>query len=149
MSSPEVWDDASARVLAVAQALSPAVPVKLPNEDFERPNPANYWIDLDVIGQISTPLEISGGVWEETGQIWVKIMLPISRGLRDGLVIRKAISNAFRILKQHDPADPTSLPVGLVYRNGQILDPIGLPTDDGVYSPLALAINYIWQDIPT
>jgi hypothetical protein len=141
MSSPDVWDDVSARVLAAAAALSPSIPVAMPNEEFERPDPPNYWIGLDTIAHTTTPIELTGGMWQESGTVLVHVMLPVFTGIRAGLVIRKAISNAFR--------NVADAPAGLIYRDGQMLDSLGIPSDDGIYRPLSLAVNYIWQDMPT
>jgi Bacteriophage related domain of unknown function len=135
--SPEVWDDALPRIQAAAASI--ALSVELPNEDAgPRPMPPAPWLDIEVAAQGAEPIEIGGKIWEERGQIFLHVMIPVGTGLRAGLVLRKTLSEAFRAV--------TDAPAGLVYRDGQDFDPLGPGTDDGVYRRLSLVVRYIYQD---
>ncbi|MFC7611625.1 phage tail terminator-like protein [Teichococcus aestuarii] len=101
MSSPQVWDDARARIELGAAQLG--LSVAWPNEQFQEPAPfspdggvANLWIAVSIRGDLSEPYEIEGGIWEETGTVEVHVMLPATAGIRPGLLARKALANLFR-----------------------------------------------------
>jgi hypothetical protein len=107
--SPEVWDDALPRIQAAAASI--ALSVELPNEDAgPRPMPPAPWLDIEVAAQGAQPIEIGGKIWEERGQIFLHVMIPVGTGLRAALVLRKTLSEAFRMV--------TDAVAGLVYRDG-------------------------------
>lgn len=139
--SPAVFDDFVPRVQAVAAALG--ISIVLPNEDSSsiRPIPPAPWLDIEVSAQASTAIELGGGVWDEQGTIWLHLMIPVGAGMRDGLVMRKALANSFRGI--------TDAAVGLAYRNDMAMDPMGPGSDDGVYRRLSLLIRYHFQDRTT
>jgi hypothetical protein len=139
--TPEVWDDARARIATVAADLG--LPVAWPNEDGQTwVAPPVPWLEIEASSAASAPIEIGGGIWREDGTIWLHLMLPLGTGIRDGLVQRKAFSAAFR----SDGGALPGAPVGLFYRD-HTFDPLG--ADDGVYRRLSLLIHYDYQDIVT
>lgn len=138
--SPLVWDDVLPRIVAAAAAAG--LTVEIPNEDpGPRPVPPQPWLDIEVAADASNPIEMGGAIWEERGQVFLHVMIPVGTGIRDGLAYRKALSVAFRAV--------SGAPDGLVYRQGQAFDPMGPGTDDGVYRRLTLIIRYDYQDITT
>lgn len=138
--SPVVWNDALPRILAAAASVN--LIVELPNEEAgPRPVPPQPWLDIEVAADAAMPLEMGGAIWEEHGQIFLHVMIPVGSGILDGLTIRKALSVAFRAV--------SGAPNGLVYRQGQAFDPMGPGTDDGVYRRLSLIIRYDYQDVTT
>jgi hypothetical protein len=139
--SPEVWLDAKAVIDATLTGLasnSPPVIIfpEYPNELFEPPEPIQTWLSIDIGGDVAEPIELGGKTWEETGAIWLHLMLPIGDGIENGLTWRKAFSVAFRA------AIPTVQ--GLYYRD-QSFDPLG--AEDGVWRRLSLIIRYEFNDI--
>src|SRR5690348_13637031 len=139
--SPAVWDDAIPRVLAAAATLG--LHVEMPNEEVgERPRGSNFqpspWLDIEVDAESAGSIEIGGAIWDEHGSIFLHVMIPIGTGMRDGLVMRKALSVAFRGI--------TDATEGLIYRNDQSFDPLGPAGDDGVYRRLTLIVRYHYQD---
>ena len=139
--SPEVWDDVRQRVAAVADPIG--LRVVWPNEDAAPPvgvaNPQpKPFLDVEVAGQLMETLEITAVIWQEDGVIYLHLMVPTGTGIRDGLVLRKQFSTAFRQV--------TDQPEGLIYRD-QTFDPLGASTDDGVFRALTLIIRYTYQDI--
>lgn len=138
--SPEVWDDAIPRIVAVAATLG--LHVEMPNEDAgPRPSPPATWVDIAVAANTAGPMQIGYDAWEEHGQIFINLMVPVGAGLRDGLVQRKTFSTAFRGINYTG-----QIPVGLNYSDEQSMDPLGPSVDDGVYRPLTLIVRYTWQD---
>lgn len=144
--SPDVWNDAKPRIAAAAATQSCAV--QYPNERLDAPQNISGdgditllpFIAIDFEGIVTEPVELKGGVWQENGTIWIHVMVPVATGIDAGLAIRKAMSNAFRSVS--DAA------LGVVYRDGQRIDPLGSPTDDGQYRPLSIGVNYIYYDRP-
>jgi hypothetical protein len=137
--SPEVFDDFVPRVQAAATTLG--IGVALPNEDASsiRPVPPAPWLDIEVSAQATTAIELGGTVWDEQGTIYLHLMIPVGVGMRDGLVMRKALATTFRGI--------TDAAVGLAYRNDMAMDPMGPGTDDGVYRRLSLLVRYHYQDM--
>jgi hypothetical protein len=139
--SPEVLDDCLPRIQAACQSLG--ISLALPNEDTDGVRLANPapWVDMEVSAQASTAFELGGAAWDEQGTIWLHLMVPVGTGIRDGLVMRKALAVAFRHL--------TDTAVGLTYRDSMSFDPMGPAADDGVYRRLSLLIRYHYQDRTT
>lgn len=137
--SPEVWADAQPRIATAAAGLG--ITVAWPNETFTPPQTPAIWLDVEGSANTADPIELTGGVWQEDGSIWLHVMVPVGTGIVSGLTARKALSNAFRSVS--DAA------VGLVYRDGMSFDPLAAADDDGVYRRLTVAISYIFQDHPS
>lgn len=129
MSSPAVWTDARARLEAAALA-----PVAWPNEAFAPPEPPGPWIAVEVYGDLSEPIEIGGGTWQESGTLLLHVMVPTGTGIAAGLALRKAAANLFR-----------GLPPGPVLYDGARFDPGGAD-DDGLWHRLSVGISYRYQD---
>jgi hypothetical protein len=146
--SPEIWDDARARITAACSALVPPLPVQWPNEDkIDTTGGGNgnngslgqpiMWLDIEAAGAGSDIIEITGRIWKEDGTIFLHLMIPLNTGIRDGLIIRKTLSEAFRFV--------TDQPPGLFYRS-QDFDPLGPDTGDGSFMRLSLLVRYDYQD---
>jgi hypothetical protein len=139
--SPEVWTDVRQRVGAVASGIG--LRVVWPNEDavppvgIAEPQPKPF-LDIEVAGQITVPVEITSQIWQEQGTIFLHVMIPVGTGVDNGLAVRKQFSEAFRQV--------TDAPEGLTYWD-QSFDPLGPSTDDGVYRALSLLVRYYYQDI--
>lgn len=136
--SPEVFDDCMPRIQAVATQLG--ITLEMPNEIAgPRPSPPQPWVDVEVAAQSAGPMQIGYDAWNEEGQIFIHVMVPIGTGMRDALVQRKAFSTAFRGIN-------VTTPDGLSYSDDQSMDPLGPGGDDGVYRRLTLIVRYLWQD---
>lgn len=136
--TPEVWDDARARIDAAARAL--LIAVNWPNESVgERPDPPTMWIDIEAAAESSNDIEIAGTMWDEQGQIYIHLMVPVGTGVREGFRVRMLLSDAF--------LGVTDGPEGLSYRNGRSFDLMGPPGDDGVYRRLTLIVRYHYQSV--
>lgn len=99
MSSPEVWAEAQAIIQAAADALGLAV--SWPNEESEEPEalpdgtlPPFLAVEIEADG--AEPIELGGGVWDETGTLWLHLLVPTGSGITAGGTIRKTLANAFR-----------------------------------------------------
>jgi hypothetical protein len=135
----EVWDDAIPRIQAVADQLG--ITFEMPNEDAgPRPSPPAPWVQIEVSAESYRPIELGGDTWEELGQIFISLMIPIGSGIRPWLDYLSAFELAFRGLK----AGMT--PEGLVYSENQSSDPLQWTIDDGMYRRLPLIVRYKFQD---
>lgn len=133
MSSPEVWTDAKARILAYATAKP--ITVAWPNEAFTKPEPPAPWLAVEAYGDGSDPIELGiEAAWIEEGSIDVHVMVPVGSGISTGLTIRHEVQDLFRGI------EPTSL----IY-DGASLNRLGPVADDGVYRPLTVRIFYRYQ----
>jgi hypothetical protein len=135
--TPAVWADARARITAAAASLS--LPVAWPNEAFTTPEPPAPWLAVEASASTDDPIELTGGMWQEDGLVWLHVMIPSGSGIDAGLTIRKSLANAFRSV--------TDAAVGLIYQ-GANFDPSGPGTDDGMYQRLTAMVSYIYQDRP-
>lgn len=133
--SPAVWADARARITIAAASLS--LPVAWPNETFKTPEPPVPWLAVEASATTDDPIELTGGMWQEDGFVWLHVMIPAGTGIDAGLTLRKSLANAFRSV--------SDAPDGLIYR-GANFDPSGPGTDDGMYQRLTASIAYIFQD---
>lgn len=133
MSSPDVWTDAKARLLAYATAKP--ITVAWPNEAFTKPEPPAPWLAVEAYGDGSEPIELGrDAAWIEEGSIDVHVMVPVGSGVAAGLAIRKEVQDLFRGIE----------PDELVY-DGAALNRLGPVADDGVYRPLTVRIFYRYQ----
>ena len=137
MSSPEVWIDARSRIEAAA--LVSAERVSWPNEAFDLPDhtasPAPLWLALETSGNLSAPVEIGGGVWQEDGAIWVHCFAPTGTGVLDLRQLAKSVANTFRDLP----------PAPVIYTGAEI--GMGEPGDEnGNWYRISVRIEYRYQD---
>jgi hypothetical protein len=143
--SPEVWDDARARITTACANMAPPVAIQWPNEDTINTSGNGggapiTWLDVEAAGSGSDIIEITGRIWREEGTIFLHLMVPVNSGIRDGLVIRKTLSEAFRFVQDGAP--------GLFYRS-QDFDPLGPDAGTGSFARLSLLIRYDYQDVTT
>lgn len=133
--SPEVFDDCIPRIKAVGEALG--IGVREPNGDFTpQPSPPATWIDIEFATNSAGPIQIGYDAWEEKGQIFIHLMVPVGTGMRDALVQCKALQVAFRGINM-------TTAEGLSYSDDQSTVSGG---DDGTYRPLTLIVIYQFQD---
>lgn len=133
MTSPAVWDDALARATTAGATLGLAV-VDIAAQDLA--GHAGPYVQIETATSLGDRLGL-GEIWqEETGQIWLHIMVRRNTGSRPALVWRKALSTAFRA--------PQDLAPGLVY-HGQSFDPPD-SDDKALWIRFSLAIDYVFQD---
>ena len=135
MTSPVVWQDAFDRAQAAAEPLGLTVKDGL-EQDLNR-NTASY-IYFETASASSGRLGAGEIVDEETGQIWLHLMVRRGTGGIIAITQRKALSVAFRV-----PIAP--LPPGLFY-DDQAFDP---PDADqaGNWSRFSLMVDYRYQDM--
>lgn len=137
--SPEVWDDAIPRIQAVADQLG--ITFEMPNEDAgPRPQPPQAWVQIEVAAESAGPMQIGFDAWEEKGEIYVSLMVPVNAGLYPFLIQRKAFSTAFRGINQ------TTAPAGITYSDDQTFDFLGTDRIEGMYLRLPLIVRYTFQD---
>jgi hypothetical protein len=137
--SPEVWDDAIPRIQAVADLLG--ITFEMPNEDAgPRPSPPQSWVQIEVAADQAGPMQIGYDAWEERGEVYISLMVPVGAGLRPYLVQRKQFSLAFRGINQ------TLTNVGLIYSDNQTFDALGQERIDGMYLRLPLIVRYTYHD---
>ncbi len=142
MSSLAPWTDARAKLEAAGLGISFA----WPNEAFDVPaRPASgavsdalpyMWAAVEMTGQTLAPMELAGGVWLETGTLYVHIMTPTGWGTDDARTVGKAVANVFRGL--------AAAPV--VYLRASIGDG-SAEDEDGAWWRLTVAIDWRYQDI--
>jgi hypothetical protein len=93
-----------------------------------------------VSSDTSGPIQLGGDTWEEHGQIFIFLMIPIGSGMRKWLDYMDAFEVAFRGLR------PGMTPEGLTYSENQSSDPLQWTMDDGMYRRLPLIVRYKFQD---
>ncbi len=135
MTSPVVWQDAFDRATAAAATLGLVVKDALAQDLDTNTSP---WIYFETASASSGRMGVGEIVDEETGQIWLHLMVRRGTGAIDAITKRKALSVAFRV-----PAE--KLPTGLYY-DDQACDP---PDNDqpGNWIRFSLMIDYRYQDI--
>lgn len=132
--SPTVWADAKARLIAGA----PTASFAWPNDPYTLAEPPALWVAVETQGEGSRPIELgAAATWMEHGVLYLHVMVPVGAGIDAAMMLRKTLSDLFR--------NPAGLAAGLSYE-GFRWDPMGPATDDGVYRPLSLAIEYRYQD---
>ena len=137
MSSPEVWLDARGRIEAAA--LVPPQLIHWPNEPFTEPDvaaiPVPLWLMVEISANLSAPIEIGGGVWQEDGSLWVHAFAPTGTGSLELRQLAKAVANTFR-----------GLPPGPVVYTGAEIG-MGEPGDEnGNWYRISTRIEYRYQD---
>ena len=138
--SPEVW--LASRKVIEDTARANSVHVEWPNEDnMRRPPPPAMWIAVEGAANTAGPLQIGYDAWNEHGQIFVHVMVPVGQGVLDGFTLRKVFSTAFRGINFTG-----QLPVGLIYMDDQSFDLLGPASEDGVYVSMTLVVRYTYQD---
>ena len=135
MTSPVVRQDAFDRATAAAMPLGLAVKDALAQDQETNTSP---WVYFETASASAGRLGMGEIVDEETGQIWLHLMVRRGTGAIDAITKRKALSVAFRV-----PAAP--LPAGLFY-DDQGFDP---PDNDqtGNWVRFSLMVDYRYQDI--
>lgn len=135
MTSPVVWEDAFARAQAAASPLGLVVLDILAQDGSDHVGP---WVYFEMASALSDRLGMGELVDEETGQVWMHVMVPRGSGAPQALAMRKALSVAFRV-------PLTAMPRGLFY-DGQTADPPDAD-DTGNWARFSLAVDYRYQDI--
>ncbi len=134
MTSPVVWQDAFDRAKAAGSALGLTV---LDALEQQRTTPDGPFVLFEVASASADRFGAGEIVDEETGQIWLHLMVESGSGALSAITMRKALSVAFRV-----PVSP--LPEGLYY-DGQGFDP---PDADekGNWFRFSLMVDYRYQD---
>ncbi|MFT8951720.1 MAG: hypothetical protein ABF979_05535 [Gluconobacter sp.] len=134
MTSPVVWQDAFDRAKAAGVALGLTV---LDALEQQRTTPDGPFVLFEVASASADRFGAGEIVDEETGQIWLHLMVESGSGALSAITMRKALSVAFRV-----PVSP--LPEGLYY-DGQGFDP---PDADekGNWFRFSLMVDYRYQD---
>ncbi|MFT9093927.1 MAG: hypothetical protein ABF459_02165 [Gluconobacter cerinus] len=134
MTSPVVWQDAFDRAKAAGGALGLTV---LDALEQQRTTPDGPYVLFEVASAAADRLGAGEIVDEETGQIWLHLMVESGSGALSAITLRKALSVAFRV-----PVSP--LPIGLYY-DGQGFDPPNAD-DTGNWFRFSLMVDYRYQD---
>jgi len=134
MTSPVVWQDAFDRAKAAGVALGLTV---LDALEQQRTKPDGPYVLFEVASAAADRLGVGEIVDEETGQIWLHLMVESGSGALSAITLRKALSVAFRV-----PVSP--LPEGLYY-DGQGFDPPDAD-DTGNWFRFSLMVDYRYQD---
>lgn len=135
MSSPAPWLDIRAKVEAAA--LLPVACVQWPNEPFTQPS-GQLWMAVEATGDSLAPIELGGGVWQESGRAYFHIFTPAGWGSSDARQLAKDVSMLFRGLG----------PSNVVYLGGSI--GIGEAADvEGAWWRLSVVIDWRYQDVLT
>lgn len=134
MTSPVVFDDAFARAKAAGAPLGLEV---LDIFDQDREDHVGPWVYFEIASAAADRLGLGEIVDEETGQVWLHLMVPRLSGSLSAITMRKALSVAFRV-----PVSP--LPIGLYY-DGQGFDPPNAD-DTGNWFRFSLMVDYRYQD---
>lgn len=134
MTSPAVWSDAWARAMAAAKADGTAV--LDPADDIGAVPSGPYWV-METDTGLSDRMGAGEPVNQETGTIWLHLMVAKGTGTPAALALRISMSNAFRT---------TEPPSGLSYFE-QHFDPPSLSTDGTRYR-FSLGIAYEFQNLP-
>lgn len=134
MTSPVVWADAWARATAAATASGTRV---LDPAGETTPVPVGpYWV-METDTGLSDRMGAGEPVNQETGTIWLHLMVAKGTGTPAALASRIGMSNAFRT---------TAPPSGLSYSE-QHFDPPSLSADGTRYR-FSLGIAYEFQNLP-
>ena len=135
MSSLVPFSDA--RTLLLAAALVPADRICWPNEPFAVPSadPQASWLKVDCVGDVLVPIEVGATAWQESGVLFVDVMVPAKTGSDTARTLAKAVANAFRQLG----------PRNVVYRQASIGNRQE-PDDEGVWWGLTVTVEWIYQD---
>ncbi|MBS1035390.1 hypothetical protein [Gluconobacter cerinus] len=134
MTSPVVFDDAFARAKAAGAPLGLEV---LDIFDQDREDHVGPWVYFEIASAAADRLGLGEIVDEETGQVWLHLMVPRLSGSLPAITMRKALSVAFRV-----PVTP--VPIGLYY-DGQGFDPPNAD-DVGNWFRFSLMVDYRYQD---
>lgn len=136
MSSPGPWGDAKARIQAAA--VVPDLMTSWPNLAFQKPapEPGVAWVAIEMTSTVLEPIELAGGVWEETGILWVHLFVPWGTGSEYARQLSKDFANVFRSLA---PAPTTYLRAS--FGDG------GRDDVDGNWWRMTTSIEWQYQDI--
>ena len=134
MTSPVVFDDAFARAKTAGAPLGLEV---LDIFDQDREDHVGPWVYFEIASAAADRLGLGEIVDEETGQVWLHLMVPRLSGSLSAITMRKALSVAFRV-----PVTP--VPIGLYY-DGQGFDPPNAD-DVGNWFRFSLMVDYRYQD---
>ncbi|MFT8932135.1 MAG: hypothetical protein ABF976_10300 [Acetobacter syzygii] len=134
MTSPAVWSDAWARATAAAKAGGTAV--LDPTDDIGSVPAGPYWV-METDTGLSDRMGAGEPVNQETGTIWLHLMVAKGTGTPAALALRISMSNAFRAAAALS---------GLSYFE-QHFDPPSLSTDGTRYR-FSLGIAYEFQNLP-
>ncbi|MBM3096910.1 hypothetical protein JRX38_02545 [Gluconobacter cerinus] len=134
MTSPVVWQDAFDRAKTAGAALGLTV---LDALEQQRTTPDGPFVLFEVASASADRFGVGEIVDEETGQIWLHLMVESGSGALSAITLRKVLSVAFRV-----PVSP--LPEGLYY-DGQGFDPPDAD-DKGNWFRFSLMVDYRYQD---
>lgn len=141
MSSLIPWQDAIAILNAANLSLRGTVLTRQEsNVNFVQPEPPFMFLSVEMAGESLAPVELgpTHSVWEETGQLYVHVVVPSGTGSEDSRSMAKQIAELFRGLPPRD----------VVWRRAMI--GLGATSDDdGSWWSLTVGIEYSYQDIRT
>lgn len=123
----------TARTLLTAAALG--YPIAWPNMTFKKPNPAGPFLQVECVSHNDSPIELSGGSWQEDGTLYVDVAVPTGTGTDLARTIAKNVFNVFR--GQYG---------GPVVYNGGSIGNGSIVEADGMWWVLTVAIQWKWQD---
>jgi hypothetical protein len=133
MSAPAVWEDAKARIRAVAGQHN--LPVELPNEG--KTDGGGLYVRAEIHSSGAAQLDLDNSVWIEEGMVAVDLMVPTGTGFDQANAIRHEFGRAFR---RGIP------PQGLVYlEQGSLPGEQG--DDAGNWYRLTLSVSWSFQDL--
>ncbi|AQS90689.1 hypothetical protein A0U94_06585 [Gluconobacter albidus] len=135
MTSPVVWQDAFDRATAAAVPLGLKVKDILAQDLDPGTDP---WVYFETASAASGRLGVGEIINEETGQIWLHLMVQRGTGAIDAVQKRKILSVAFRVPVEY-------LPKGLYY-DDQGFDPPA-QGETGNWIRFSLMVDYRYQDI--
>lgn len=123
MASAVAWADFRLRLTAAGFASGGVpVPICFPNTTFKAP-PGNLpWLRVDMGGGSGQPIELGAGAWQDSGQAYVDIFVPVGSGLAATVALVDAVKSMFR-----------GPPWGDIAYVRISADPGGSGDDDGLY----------------
>jgi hypothetical protein len=131
VSSPVPFNDAKARI----QAANLGVPVSWPNTVFRKPSPPGPWLSVDITSHVLAPIELSGGMWQEEGTLYVDVFVPNGTGSDAARTLAKNVSNLFR--GQYS---------GPIIYNGGSIGNGTITEQDGMWWVITVTVAWRYQD---
>jgi hypothetical protein len=132
MSSPVVWADARARIIAGF----PGVLIAWPNEPLPRDPGAEVWLSVQATSNRLHPIELGADVWQEEGTIYVDVHVMTNSGTDAARATAKQVADLFRAV-----AGSSIVYLESNLGNGSAADP------DGIWWTMTVAVDYRYQDI--
>lgn len=131
MSSLVPFD--TSRTMLTGAALG--YPIAWPNVTFKKPNPVAPWLAVECTSHTLDPVELSGGVWQEEGTLYVDVFVPAGTGTDTARTIAKNVSNIFR--GQYG---------GPVIYNGGSIGNGSIAESDGMWWVITVTMQWRYQD---